>query len=193
MTKLVERNTTIPTERKQVFSTADDNQTAVTVKVYQGERQMAADNRLLGQFNLEGIPPAPARHAADRGQVRHRRQRHPQRLGQGPRHQQGADGPDRAVERPERRRDRADAAGCRVARRGGQAEARSWPRPATRPTRMCLQTGEADQGARRQALGAPTRRPSTRPIAQDPRGGQGRRRRARSSRPCTSWSRPRTP
>lgn len=59
MTKLVERNTTIPTERKQIFSTADDNQTAVTVKVFQGERQMAADNRLLGSFNLEGIPPAP--------------------------------------------------------------------------------------------------------------------------------------
>ena len=59
MTKLVERNTTIPTERKQIFSTADDNQNAVTVKVYQGERQMAGDNRLLGQFNLEGIPPAP--------------------------------------------------------------------------------------------------------------------------------------
>jgi molecular chaperone DnaK len=59
MTKLVERNTTIPTERKQIFSTADDNQTAVTVKVFQGERAMAADNRLLGQFNLEGIPPAP--------------------------------------------------------------------------------------------------------------------------------------
>ena len=59
MTPLVERNTTIPTERKQVFSTADDNQTAVTVKVYQGERPMAAQNRLLGQFNLEGIPPAP--------------------------------------------------------------------------------------------------------------------------------------
>jgi len=59
MTKLVERNTTIPTEKKQIFSTADDNQTAVTVKVYQGEREMAADNRLLGQFNLEGIPPAP--------------------------------------------------------------------------------------------------------------------------------------
>jgi molecular chaperone DnaK len=59
MTKLVERNTTIPTERKQIFSTADDNQMAVTVKVFQGERPMAADNRLLGQFNLEGIPPAP--------------------------------------------------------------------------------------------------------------------------------------
>jgi len=59
MTRLVDKNTTIPTERKQIFSTADDNQTAVTVKVFQGERQMAADNRLLGSFNLEGIPPAP--------------------------------------------------------------------------------------------------------------------------------------
>ncbi len=58
-TKLVERNTTVPTERKQVFSTAADSQTAVTVSVYQGERTMAKDNRLLGQFNLEGIPPAP--------------------------------------------------------------------------------------------------------------------------------------
>jgi molecular chaperone DnaK len=58
-TKLVERNTTIPTERKQVFSTAADGQTAVTVSVFQGERPMARDNRLLGQFNLEGIPPAP--------------------------------------------------------------------------------------------------------------------------------------
>ena len=59
MTKLVERNQNIPVDRKQIFSTADNNQTAVTVKVYQGEREMAADNRLLGQFNLEDIPPAP--------------------------------------------------------------------------------------------------------------------------------------
>jgi molecular chaperone DnaK len=59
MTKLIERNTTIPAEKTQTFSTADDNQTAVTVQVYQGERPMAADNRLLGRFNLEGIPPAP--------------------------------------------------------------------------------------------------------------------------------------
>ncbi|MCH2129498.1 MAG: molecular chaperone DnaK [Pirellulaceae bacterium] len=58
-TKLVERNTTVPAERKQVFSTAEDNQTAVTVRVFQGEREMANDNRLLGQFNLEDIPPAP--------------------------------------------------------------------------------------------------------------------------------------
>jgi molecular chaperone DnaK len=59
MTKLVDRNSTIPTERKQVFSTAEDNQMAVTVRVFQGDREMAADNRLLGQFNLEGLPPAP--------------------------------------------------------------------------------------------------------------------------------------
>jgi molecular chaperone DnaK len=57
-TKLVERNTTIPTEKKETFTTAEDNQSAVTIKVYQGERPMAADNRLLGVFNLEGIPPA---------------------------------------------------------------------------------------------------------------------------------------
>ena len=58
MTVLVPRNTTIPTEKKEIFTTADDNQTAVTIKVYQGERPMAPDNRLLGEFNLEGIPPA---------------------------------------------------------------------------------------------------------------------------------------
>ena len=59
MTKLVEKNQAIPTTKKQVFSTADDNQTAVTIKVYQGEREIASANRLLGQFNLEDIPPAP--------------------------------------------------------------------------------------------------------------------------------------
>lgn len=59
MTPLVERNTTIPVEKKNTFSTAADNQTAVTVRVFQGERKMAAQNRLLGDFNLEGIPPQP--------------------------------------------------------------------------------------------------------------------------------------
>jgi len=58
-TKLIEKNTTIPTKKSQVFSTAADNQTAVTIRVFQGEREMAADNKLLGQFDLIGIPPAP--------------------------------------------------------------------------------------------------------------------------------------
>jgi molecular chaperone DnaK len=58
-TRLIDRNTTIPTKKSQVFSTADDNQSAVTISVYQGEREMAADNKQLGQFNLEGIPAAP--------------------------------------------------------------------------------------------------------------------------------------
>jgi molecular chaperone DnaK len=58
-TRLIERNTTIPTRKSQVFSTAEDNQQAVTIRVFQGEREMAADNKLLGQFDLMGIPPAP--------------------------------------------------------------------------------------------------------------------------------------
>ena len=59
MTKLISRNTTIPTKKSQVFSTAADGQTAIEVKIYQGERELVRDNKLLGNFNLVGIPPAP--------------------------------------------------------------------------------------------------------------------------------------
>ena len=59
MTKMIQKNTTIPTKFSQIFSTAEDNQPAVTIKVYQGEREMAAGNKALGEFNLEGIPAAP--------------------------------------------------------------------------------------------------------------------------------------
>ena len=81
MTKVIERNTTIPARRSETFSTAEDNQTAVDVVVLQGERERAADNRVLGPVPAGEHPARAARRAADRGHLRHRRQRHPQRLG----------------------------------------------------------------------------------------------------------------
>ena len=89
MTKLIKKNTTIPTKAQQVFSTADDNQSAVTIHVLQGERDVSSGNKSLGQFNLEGIPPSPRGMPQIEVDVRHRRQRHPARVGQGQGDRQG--------------------------------------------------------------------------------------------------------
>jgi molecular chaperone DnaK len=83
MTRLIERNTTIPTSKSEVFSTAADNQPQVEVHVLQGEREMAEGNKSLGRFVLDGIPPAPRGIPTDRSDLQHRRQRHFERHCQG--------------------------------------------------------------------------------------------------------------
>ncbi|GIW18125.1 MAG: hypothetical protein KatS3mg064_1282 [Tepidiforma sp.] len=110
MTPIIPRNTTIPTSKSQVFSTAADNQPSVEIHVLQGERPMAADNKSLGRFILDGILPAPARRPANRSHLRYRRQRHRQRLGPRQGHRPRAEDHHPALLRPHQGGDRADAA-----------------------------------------------------------------------------------
>ncbi len=119
-TRIIDRNTTIPTKKSQVFSTAEDHQNAVTIRVFQGEREMAADNKMLGQLRSGRHSAGAARRAADRGHVRHRRQRHRQRQRQGQGDQQRAANPHPGVGRPVRSRHREDGEGRGSARRGRQ-------------------------------------------------------------------------
>ena len=117
-TKLIERNTTIPTRKSEIFSTAEDGQPSVEIHVLQGEREMAAYNKTLGKFQLVGIAPSPRGVPADRGHVRHRRERHHARVRQGQGHRQRAEDPDPGRFGPLRLRGRPDGARRRVARRG---------------------------------------------------------------------------
>ncbi len=164
-TKLIERNTTIPTRKSEVFSTASDNQPSVEIKVYQGERAMAQHNRLLGVFQFDQHSAGTARHAADRSDVRHRRQRHPQRHRQGPRHQQRAEDHHHFFLRPGQGRGGKDGARCRIACR-------------RRP-----QAARHDRGAQpRRCHDLQRRKDAERASLQSQRGGgQGDRRRPRGN------------
>ena len=155
-TPMIPRNTTIPTKKTETFSTAADSQTEVEVHVLQGERPLAAQNRTLGKFKLARHSSGAARNSADRGDLRHRRQRHFECDGQGQRHRQGHAHHDYVELGPEQGRGREDGQGGRRARRRGQGKARG-DRGAQRAGRAGLQHRQDAEGSRREGAGGRTR------------------------------------
>ena len=194
-TKLIDRNTTIPTRKSEVFSTASDNQPSVEIKVYQGERSMARRQPAAGRLSVGQHSAGPARHAADRGDVRHRCQRHPQRHRQGPRHQQRAEDHHHLFLRPGQGRGREDGAGRRNACRRRPQAARHHRGPQPRRCHDLQRRKDAEgasrQGRRRRSQGNRGRHRG------NPQGHGGERRRPASTPPstaspppATSWPKP---
>ena len=153
---MIPRNTTIPTKKTETFSTAADNQTSVEVHVLQGERPMAAQNRTLGKFHLTGIPTGTARRAADRSDVRHRRQRHPERDRERYGHAEGPEDHDHVVFWIVEGRSRAHGQGSRRAcgRRQSTARCDRSQEPArlawsTTSRRCCASQGDKISGSER--------------------------------------------
>ena len=133
MTTLIERNTTIPVRKTEIFSTADDSQTAVDIHVLQGERPMAGDNMTPGPLPPGRHSAGAARHAAGRGHLRYRCQRHPERHRQGQGHRQGAEDHHHRLHQPEQGRYRAHGARKPRSTRPKTRSAASWSMPATLP------------------------------------------------------------
>ena len=195
-TKLIERNTTIPTRKSEIFSTAADNQTSVEIKVFQGERAMAARQPAAGRVPPRQHSAGAARRAADRSDVRHRRQRHPERHRQGSRHQQRAEDHHHLVLRPLQGRGREDGEGRRSRTRPRTASSKDDDRSPQPGRRDGLQRREDAEGASRQdqrgrgqgrsktALEETKKAHATGTIGRDQR-----RDRQADRRPATSWPR----